>query len=239
MRKFITFLIFSCLPLLCVAQGVITRPTKPSKPTAPVSRPAKSRKPSGPAKPTVPNLSVSSPDAYISGHGYVDLGLSVKWATCNVGASSPSDYGDYFAWGETSTKSEYTTENSKTYGKTMGDIAGNSSYDAVRANWGGSWRLPTMKELEELENKCIWTWITENGHSGYCVQGPNGKSIFLPAAGWSYGKLPIYAGEYGSYWSSTRHGGNDGACALFFYSGYRIVYWYNRDCGDSVRPVSE
>lgn len=239
MRKFITFLIFSCLPLLCVAQGVITRPTKPSKPTAPVSRPVKPNKPSRPAKPTVPNLSVSFPDAYISGHGYVDLGLSVKWATCNVGAFSPSDYGDYFAWGETSTKSAYTEENSKTYGKTMGDIAGSSSYDAARANWGGSWRLPTSAELEELKERCTWSWTTENGHKGYRVQGPNGKSIFLPAAGWRYGTSLYNAGGYGHCWSSTPDEDSGRAYSLGFSSGGRSAYWDRRYLGRSVRPVSE
>ena len=94
----------------------------------------------------------------INGHEYVDLGLSVKWATCNVGASKPEDYGNDYAWGETSTKSSYTSDSSKTYGKQMNDIKGNSQYDAARANWGGTWRLPTGAELEELKNKCTWRW---------------------------------------------------------------------------------
>ena len=174
-----------------------------------------------------------------NGHDYVDLGLSVKWATCNVGASSPSDYGDYFAWGETSTKSGYTEKNSKTYGKTMDDIAGNSSYDPARANWGDSWRLPTEAELEELRDKCTWIWITENGHNGYRVQGPNGKSIFLPAAG-SRSVTTLYiAGENGSYWSSSPSEDSSTAYSLYFDSGNRSVYRINRYYGYSVRPVSE
>ena len=80
------------------------------------------------------------------GHGYVDLGLSVKWATCNVGATSPEDYGHYFAWGERCPKEEYTRENSLTYRKDMSDIAGNPQYDAATANWGGNWRMPTKNE---------------------------------------------------------------------------------------------
>ena len=83
-------------------------------------------------------LSVNDDKGKINGHECVDLGLSVKWATCNVGASSPTEYGNYYAWGETVTKSEYTKKNCKTYGISMGDISGNSSYDAARANWGGS-----------------------------------------------------------------------------------------------------
>ena len=135
----------------------------------------------------------------INGHEYVDLGLpsGLKWATCNVGASSPSDYGNYYAWGETSTKSEYTESNSKTRGKNMGDIGGNSAYDAARANWGGSWRLPTKAEFEELLNRCTWTWTSQNGHKGYLVKGPNGRSIFIPAAGGRDGSSLYLAGEYG------------------------------------------
>uniref|UniRef100_UPI0025B2398C PEGA domain-containing protein n=2 Tax=uncultured Muribaculum sp. TaxID=1918613 RepID=UPI0025B2398C len=92
-------------------------------------------------------VAVSTTGNTINGHEYVDLGLSVKWAACNVGASSPEDYGNYYAWGETATKAEYTESNSKTYGKTMGDISGNPQYDAARANWGGTWRLPTKAEF--------------------------------------------------------------------------------------------
>ncbi len=118
------------------------------------------------------------PTGKINGHEYADLGLSVKWATCNVGASSPSDYGNYYAWGETTPKGTYTEENSKTYGKNMGSIAGNSQYDAARANWGGSWRLPTASEIDELKSKCKYVWTTKGGVNGYKVTGPNGNSIF-------------------------------------------------------------
>ena len=85
-----------------------------------------------------------------NGHEWVDLGLSVKWATCNVGASRPEQYGNYYAWGETTTKSEYTRDNSKTMYKNLGDISGNAQYDAARANWGGSWRMPRKAEFDEL-----------------------------------------------------------------------------------------
>ncbi len=176
----------------------------------------------------------------INGHAYVDLGLSVKWATCNVGASSPSDYGNYYAWGETSTKSSYDEENSRTYDKSMGDIAGNPSYDAARANWGGSWRLPTRSEIEELVDRCDATWTTMNGHKGYKVTGPNGNSIFLPAAGWwRYGTSLYGTGEYGVYWSSTPNGSNtSSAYRLGFGDGNFLGYWYYRYHGQSVRPVS-
>lgn len=176
----------------------------------------------------------------IRGHKYVDLGLSVKWATCNIGADSPEEFGDYFAWGETSTKSEYTSDNSVTYGTNFSDIAGNSNYDAARVNWGGSWRLPTKAECRELKEECTWTWTTKGGHNGYKVVGPNDNSIFLPAAGYRDGTSLYRAGEYGDYWSSTSgESSTQSAYYLNFYSGGHDVDWYYRSYGRTVRPVSE
>ena len=170
-----------------------------------------------------------------NGYEWIDLGLSVKWATCNVGASSPSDYGDYYIWGETS-----TTLNCNTYGKSMGNISGNSSYDIARYRWGGSWRLPTKAELEELKTKCTLTWTTQGGHNGYKVTGKNGKSIFLPAAGYRYGMSPYYVGKGGYYWSSSPdESGIDNAYYLYFNSSYHFVDWFYRYYGLSVRPVVE
>ena len=178
----------------------------------------------------------------IKGYEYVvDLGLpsGLKWATCNVGANSPEEYGDYYAWGEIEIKSEYTDDNSKTYGKSMSDISGNSMYDVARAKWGGSWRLPTALELGELESKCKWEWTTINGKEGYKVTGPNGNSIFLSAAGRCTSSLGR-AGKYGYYWSSTPHEGyGDQAYELCFDSSYRNVDSGYRCHGHSVRPVSE
>ncbi len=176
----------------------------------------------------------------INGHEYVDLGLpsGLKWATCNVGANKPEDYGNYYAWGETKTKPSYTKNNSKTYGNQMNDIKGNSQYDAARANWGGSWRLPTKKELEELRNKCTWTWTTQNGVKGYKVTGPNGKSIFIPAAGYRYGTSLGSDGYYGYYWSSTPYDYGY-AYDLNFDDGYEYVDGSFRYDGQTVRPISE
>ena len=174
-----------------------------------------------------------------NGHEYVDLGLSVKWATCNVGATSPEEYGDYYAWGETTTKETYTEANCATYNVSMNDISGNAQYDAATANWGGTWRMPTYDELKELRTKCTWTWITQNGINGYNVEGPNGNSIFLPAAG-RYGSSLINAGSDGYYWSSTPFENGDGyAYLLFFGSGSRDMGYYYRYYGHSVRPVLE
>lgn len=175
----------------------------------------------------------------INGHEYVDLGLpsGVKWATCNVGASSPSEYGDYFAWGETTVKSDYLVINSKTWGKKLVDISGNPEYDAARAKWGSSWRLPSKTECEELLKECTWTWTSQGGHDGCKVTGSNGNSIFVPAAGWRDMSSIYYAECYGRFWSSTPDTlrayfltfGSDGSC----------VYSLCRYLGFSVRPVSE
>lgn len=187
-----------------------------------------------------------------NGHAYVDLGLSVMWATCNVGADSPEDYGDYFAWGETSPKSTYnwstykwcegssstlTKYNSKSsYGTVDKKKKLDLSDDAARANWGGSWRMPTYDELKELKTECTWTWTTHNGVKGYKVTSKvNGNSIFLPAAGYRYDCSLEDAGTYGYYWSSSLRTGSYARC-LFF--GSSFVDWniYRYD-GRSVRPV--
>ena len=179
-------------------------------------------------------------DGKHKGHGYVDLGLSVKWATCNVGATSPEDFGHYFAWGETSPKDVYTVYNCSTIGEQMSDIAGDAQYDAATANWGGDWRMPTIEEMSKLRYECIWTWTMQNGVNGYNVEGPNGNSIFLPAAGYRYGSSLIDDGGYGSYWNSTPNALNsDYAYYLKFDSDYHIMYNYYRALGLSVRPVLE
>ncbi len=178
----------------------------------------------------------------INGHEYVDLGLSVKWATCNVGADSPSEYGNYYAWGETKTKSEYTEENSVTYKKKrMGSIAGDPQYDAATANWGSPWRMPTAEEIDELIHKCKWEWTTQDGVKGYKITGPNGNSIFFPAAGWRYWMPSMTVGESGYYWGATPYeGGVSCACTLSFNGNYFYKYWNgNRYDGQTVRPVSE
>lgn len=136
-------------------------------------------------------------------HEYVDLGLSVKWATCNVGASRPEEYGDYFAWGETKPKSEYDESTYSKYSWKAYPITLPLSDDAARANWGGSWRMPTMAEQDELRKKCKWKWTTQNGVNGYKVTSKkNGNSIFLPAAGFrSDGSRG--AGRRAEYWSRS------------------------------------
>ena len=189
-----------------------------------------------------------------NGYDYVDLGLSVKWATCNVGADSPEEYGSYFAWGETTPKTTYDWSTYKwcngSY-DTMTKYCTDSDYgtvdnktvldpedDAAAVNMGGSWRMPTIEEQEELIDECTWTWTTLNGINGYNVEGPNGNSIFLPAAGYRYGSDLYGAGSYGRYWSSSLNtDDSDYAYFLYFYSGY--VGWDGSDryYGRSVRGV--
>ena len=194
-----------------------------------------------------------------NGHEYVDLGLSVKWATCNVGANKPEDYGDYFAWGEVEPKDIYdwcTTYkycngsvfslkkycNKSSYGnngftdnKTQLDL----SDDAARVNWGGSWRMPTDAEWTELREQCTWTWTTQNGVYGRKVTSKtNGNSIFLPAAGYSSLSSVLSAGSYGYYWSSSLYTGSpDDALGVFFSSSKVDRGRIDRYGGQSVRPV--
>ena len=190
-----------------------------------------------------------------AGHDWVDLGLSVKWATCNVGASSPEGYGNYFAWGETSPKSEYTWATLKycnddtgdsfsEYNQNQGGTRDNRtvlepSDDAARANWGGSWRMPTTSEFQELIDNCTWTWTTINGKNGYKVTSKsNGNSIFLPAAGYRDDTSLYGAGIYGYYWSSSiDESYSYYALILYFSSGGHSTSNNGRRFGQSVRPV--
>ena len=191
---------------------------------------------------TFQTLAAYSPATGTSnGYGYVDLGLSVKWATCNVGATSPEEYGNYYAWGETITKKTYTLNNCTTQNVFFKyDFSGESKYDAATANWGVDWRMPTLDELKELHENCTWEWISSNGFKGYKVTGPNGNSIFLPAAGFYYESSLISAGDRGDYWSSAPYESLSGdARSLFFNSDYHGVGNNGRYFGLSVRPVLE
>ena len=192
----------------------------------------------------------------------VDLGLpsGTLWATCNIGANNPEEYGDYFAWGETEPKNYYDWSTYKWCNgtnRTLTKYCDNSSYgtvdyktvldledDAAYVNWGESWRMPTEEQMEELMVKCTWTWTTINGVKGNLVTGPNGNTIFLPAAGLRSNGSLTSVGTYGYYWTRTLitgdpYSGPDGACGLSSDSGnpawsytYRLRYF-----GQSIRPV--
>ena len=176
----------------------------------------------------------------LNGHEWVDLGLSVRWATCNVGASIPSEYGDYYAWGEIETKTKYTEENSVTSGVELDDISGNPQYDVATANWGEGWRMPTNDEYRELLYECDWEWTFLDGMAGCKVTGPNGNSIFLPAAGRRYESSLLFVGERGYYCTSTPLESDLLlAFCLRFVDGSYYVDWYVRYDGYSVRPVTD
>ena len=155
-------------------------------------------------------------------HEWVDLGLpsGTLWATCNVGADSPEDYGDYFAWGETAPKEVYNWSTYKwCYGsyKRLTKYCTDSSYgyngfvddkteldpedDAAYVNWGTSWRMPTEEQQLELAQECTWTWTTQNGVNGRLVTGPNGNTLFLPAAGCRHDDSLVNAGSCGYYYA--------------------------------------
>ena len=194
-----------------------------------------------------------------NGYKWVNLGLSVKWATCNVGATKPEEYGNYYAWGETKPK---TTYNWSTYKwcngsyNTQTKYCTNSDYgtvdnktvleladDAARANWGGAWRMPTDAEWTELRENCTWTWTDDYNGTGVAgrivTSNINGNSIFLPAAGCRNNDDLYDAGNgRGYYWSSSLSMGYPyNAWVVDFYSDYVYRSYYSRCIGQSVRPV--
>ena len=192
-----------------------------------------------------------------NGYEYVDLGLpsGLKWAAYNVGATKPEEYGGYYAWGETEKKSNYDLSTYKWCngsGDTMGKYCTNSSCgtvdnkttldledDVAHVKWGGDWRMPTTEEQRELLHECTWEWTTQNGVDGYRVTGPNGNSIFLPAAGYRYGAFINFAGFYGYYWSSSLDSSSYYAYNLYFYDSFYDWDYDFRYLGRSVRPVSK
>ena len=195
-----------------------------------------------------------------SEHEYVDLGLpsGTLWATCNIGASTPEGYGDYFAWGETQPKTEYgwsTYQYCNGSETTLTKYCSNSDYgnngftdnlttllpedDAATATWGEDWRMPTKAEWQELYNNTTCTWTTQNGVAGRLFTATNGNSIFLPAAGFRYVSSAYEAGNNGYYWSSTLDTGMPYNAWYFAFSSgsYDMGYFYGRSFGRSVRAV--
>ncbi len=190
-------------------------------------------------------------------HEWVDLGLpsGTMWATCNVGANTPEEYGDYFAWGETTPKDNYDwstykwCNGSKT---SMTKYCANSTYgadgftdgkteldpedDPAYVNWGPSWRMPTFEQLQELMYKCTLTWTTKNGVSGRLVTGPNGNSIFLPAVGYRWGESFNDAGSC-RYWSSKLYTEYSNRAYSLYFGTHLVWVTDDRRLGLSVRAV--
>lgn len=211
--------------------------------------------------PSAPGYFTYKESHYINRHEYVDLGLpsGLLWATTNVDANRPEEYGSYFAWGETNPKSEYswaTYKYANGSGTTLTKYCtsydyGNVDYqevleeqdDAATANWGKPWRTPTLSETQELINYCSWTYVTQNGINGYIVTGANGNSIFLPAGGVMQYNMTFYSVTDACIQSATIFNASNGkpssASVLYIENG-SPHYWYgwSRCWGYNVRPVT-
>ncbi len=199
------------------------------------------------------------PTGQENGYEWVNLGLpsGIKWASCNIGAEKPEDYGNYYAWGEVTPKNDYSWSTYKYANgslSTLTKYCSNASYgnngftdnkttldwedDAAHINWGGNWRMPASADIDELLDNCTWTWTTQNGVNGYRVTSKtNSNSIFLPAAGYRNGTSTV--GSYGDYWSSSLYESNPHN-AWYVNFGLDLEggrYYYSRTCGFSVRPV--
>ncbi len=195
-------------------------------------------------------------------HEYVDLGLpsGTLWATCNVGASAPEEFGDYFAWGETEPKVKYSESNYKWFGGTWYNYSRSitkyctdSEYgykgfvdnkteldaedDAAYVNWGPAWRMPSLEQIQELSD-CHGQWTKRNGVNGVLITGPNGNTLFLPAVGWRIDNDLMDAGSGGFYWSRKL---SDGAPNFAYCLGLGSESWgwthFYRECGFAVRAV--
>ena len=185
------------------------------------------------------DFSEKAPDPTVTAGAAVDLGLSVYWSSCNVGAEAPEEYGDYFAWGETKPKSSYTEknyafydDNTKTYTNIGNDISG-TEYDAATVNLGSDWRMPTKDEFQELLTKCTWEWVQINNVNGYKVTAENGNSIFIPASN---------KNGYTFYYTSTQSYSDEYAYILRSYSSSKPtiqnILDANKYNGRTIRPVT-
>ena len=232
MERFFIYIIMCCIPLLSIAQGKVTRPIQNRvSDGAPLKKDVTKRPTSG----------------VVNGHEWVDLGLpsGLKWATCNIGAITSNDYGEYYAWGETSSKSKYEVENSLAWNMSKNDLLSAGiinlagclmkSYDAASVNWGGTWRIPSVSEWEELEKRCKWEWLP---NKGYKVTGPNGQSIFLPAAGYK-GTVSSDIGECGYYWLNMVSSNIGFAEGTILKEDYYGIPGLNCTAGRSIRPVTK
>lgn len=188
----------------------------------------------------------------------IDLGLpsGIKWASCNIGATVPEEFGDYYGWGEIEEKDDYSGIDYK-WGNLVKDApltkyCTDSNHgtvdnkttlelkdDVAHIKWGGKWRMPTETEIDELRYNCNWEWINVNGVEGYKVTGLNGNSIFLPAAGGCFGEKNSHRGSVGLYWSASLCDYNESASSLRFYNGYQLSESVPRNIGLSVRPVTK
>jgi len=180
----------------------------------------------------------------------IDLGIGVKFACCNVGASSPEQYGSHYAWGETKIKNSYKTLNYKHGGnnsyreyKNIGSDISGTQYDVAHVMWQGNWHMPTKEELELLKDRCKKEWVTYKRVEGIRFIGPNGYSIFLPASGSRWYDDTNYVGYSGNYWSSTystqKSNGYGDAYFLGFDNSWIGMSYGDRASGSTVRPIAK
>lgn len=203
----------------------------------------------------VQNTPLANSSSSIAEPEAIDLGLSVKWASFNLGASSPQEYGSYFAWGEIQTKQKYDWDNYKfgsnaaeltkyvteqQYGKD-GNVDNKTILeyedDAASTLLGKSWRMPTNSEMNELIKNCTWIWTSENGVNGYRIKGQNNKTIFLPASGMYLNADNNTLSRGGRYWTSEVFTQNDMANTLYFDSSHISWDAKGRPDGLTIRPV--
>ena len=193
------------------------------------------------------DFSLKPDDPILTPGKVVDLGLSVYWGSCNLGAESPEESGNFYSWGETSPKSSYGKENYAYYDKSttqyvnIGSNISGTQYDAAKVNLGGSWRMPTEEEFQELKSTCTWKWTQVNNINGYKITAANGNSIFLPAAGcyWD-GSTKIDENEECRYWTSTAHKNEEYSYALLMSPAnlFSDIMGSERYNGLPIRPVT-
>lgn len=229
-----------------VAQVTENRqPAAPAAPAASAPRPvpvAPAPQPETAAQqpsPASSNSYEANYNAGISASQSVDLGLpsGIKWAGYNVGASSPSGAGYYYSWGEVIIKSDYIAESYQYNGVDLGSSISGTGYDVALQQWGGNWRIPTKEDFDELVYRCKFEWTTYNGVGGYRVIGPNGKSIFFPAAGYYSGQGTLEAGDVVRFWTGTRHRERAGYAYYLKIAGRAGIYYGSKEFGMPVRPV--
>ena len=227
MKKFILLAIFCIFSMVTFAQasgGQIRRQIKRTSPRRNV-------------------VKISEPDGHLNGHGYVDLGLpsKTKWATCNVGANSPEDYGYYLAWGETEPKNSFSYDETPLYEVAIDDISNNENYDVAKIKWGNGWSIPTKYQWDELIRCCKYKETKKNGVYGLLLVGRNGKSVFFPAAG--NGDMGIkerwLSGYSGFYWSSNADYSYRGSQHGHPPNAYSTCYVWERGPGRGFFPRPE
>lgn len=237
--------LLTLIPITAFAQNQTIKPHNPN----PIKGPEKSdEKPTDrdKRKNMVPEAHPSPADYIIDGQGAVDLGIGTLWSITNMNATNPQDPGAHYAWGELNPKTCFL-KGTELSGKSRWSIAGDPKHDAATANWGALWSIPTKEEFKTLQKNCKWRWSKMGSQLGYEVTGPNGHSIFLPAAGEyrseEYGNpcKNYEKNKEGDYWCSDSN--FDFKC---YDSAYVAIFdreWPSRgdskkrDCGGSLRPV--